>query len=87
MDSFTSSGSLGSKECHRTTYLKSEYVNAQMDDGGTPLDQAADGKYPWDINRKHNEITGRPRKHDGKTGKELKAEGKLERVNNRACSN
>ena len=41
-------------------------VNAKIDDGETPLDQA----------KRHPEIANLLRKHGGKTGEELKAEGK-----------
>jgi hypothetical protein len=41
-------------------------VNAKIDDGETPLDQA----------KRHPEIADLLRKHGGKTGEELKAEGK-----------
>tara|TARA_B110000438_G_scaffold168089_1_gene160726 strand:- start:741 stop:893 length:153 start_codon:yes stop_codon:yes gene_type:complete len=43
-------------------------VNAQRDDGETPLD--------WAIEFKETEISALLRKHGGKTGEELKAEGK-----------
>jgi ankyrin repeat protein len=55
----------------KTTELlvdKGADVNAQMDDGRTPLDIA--------IMRSARPIADLLRKHGGKTGEELKAEGK-----------
>ena len=55
----------------KTTELlvdKGADVNAQMDDGRTPLDIA--------IKRHTRPIADLLRKHGGKTGEELKAEGK-----------
>ena len=58
----------GRKEVAELLIAKGADVNAQRDNGDTPLD--------WAILRKHTETAELLRKHGGKTGEELKAEGK-----------
>ena len=58
----------GHKEIVELLIAKGADVNAQLDDGWTPLNFAIDFK--------KTEIVDLLRKHGGKTGEELKAEGK-----------
>ena len=58
----------GHREIAELLIAEDADVNAQLDEGKTPLDLA--------MSRKHPEIADLLRKHGGKTGAELKAEGK-----------
>ena len=58
----------GHKEIVELLIAEGTDVNANSDDGKTPLDRA--------IKNKHPETADLLRKHGGKTAKELKAEGK-----------